>query len=196
MAEGKKSFIAYCDWKEIFESLSDEKAGQLIKHLLSYVNDENPIIEDSVLKIAFIPIRQQLKRDLLKYDARAERSRENGKSGGRPKKPKKPKKPSGLKNNPEKPKKPDTVNDTVTVNDIKEKSKKEIFEKWLNYREEIKKPIKVKSTLKNLVKKFNEEPYEKVKFVVNLSIDNQYQGLFWDKYQKKQTNDKKFHVPL
>ncbi|MEX0313901.1 MAG: hypothetical protein AB3N18_06970, partial [Allomuricauda sp.] len=73
---------------------------------------------------------------------------------------------------------------------------KEIFEKWLKYRKEIKKPIKSKSTIKGLIKKFNEEPYEKVRFVINLSIDNQYQGLFWDKYQQKPTTNKKLHVPL
>jgi len=32
MAEDKKKFLAYCDWIETFEALTDEEAGKLIKH--------------------------------------------------------------------------------------------------------------------------------------------------------------------
>ena len=46
MAENKKSFIAYVDWKETFCSLPDDKAGQLVKHLFAYVSDENPKTDD------------------------------------------------------------------------------------------------------------------------------------------------------
>ena len=49
MAENKKSFVAYADWKETFDALSDEKAGQLIKHIFAYVNDENPESEDMLI---------------------------------------------------------------------------------------------------------------------------------------------------
>ena len=31
MAENKKSFVAYADWKETFDALSDEKAGAAYK---------------------------------------------------------------------------------------------------------------------------------------------------------------------
>ncbi len=34
MTTEKKSAIIYADWIEQFESLSDEEAGKLIKHLL------------------------------------------------------------------------------------------------------------------------------------------------------------------
>ena len=40
--KNKKSFLLYADWKETFETLSDDKAGELIKHIFAYVNDENP----------------------------------------------------------------------------------------------------------------------------------------------------------
>ena len=93
--EGKNGFILYADQNELFDQLPDEKAGQLIKHILKYVNDEDPETDDIIINLAFTPIKQQLKRDLVKYEERAERSRENGKRGGRPKK--KPRKPSGLK---------------------------------------------------------------------------------------------------
>lgn len=67
MAENKKSFLLYCDTKETVNLLSDEQAGELFKHILSYVNDENPETNNPIIKIAFEPIKQALKRDLEKY---------------------------------------------------------------------------------------------------------------------------------
>ena len=60
MAENKKSFITYCEWQETFNELSDEEAGILIKHIFSYVNDENPETDNKVVKMCFIPIKQIL----------------------------------------------------------------------------------------------------------------------------------------
>ena len=79
MAENKKSFIAYCDWGEIFDLLTDEEAGKVVKHLFAYVNDRNPIFDDNdrFLKIIFEPIRLQLKRDLAKYETICAKNREN-----------------------------------------------------------------------------------------------------------------------
>lgn len=108
MAKDKKSFILYTDLIHTVNKLPDEKAGELFKHILSYVNDENPTTEDILLQVTFEPIRQQLKRDLQRYLNICDRNKLNGQKGGRPKKPKKP---SGLSGNPEKPKKPDNDND-------------------------------------------------------------------------------------
>lgn len=138
MAQGKKSFVLYCDQKVIFEQLPPEKRGELITVLFEYVNDENPTVEDPLVNMAFTLIKQQLKRDLKKYEARADRSRDNGALGGRP--PKNPTKPSGLIGNPDEPRKPDTVNvndnDNVNVNvnvnvndTITEKQVLEVFKK-------------------------------------------------------------------
>lgn len=68
MAEGKKSFVLYCDMKHTVELLDDALAGKLLKHLLRYVNDEDPQTNDVLLKIAFEPIKQQLKRDLKDWE--------------------------------------------------------------------------------------------------------------------------------
>lgn len=68
MAENKKSFLLYADFYHTFNELSDEEAGQLIKHLLAYVNDLNPETNNRLIKIAFEPIKHQLKRDLKKWD--------------------------------------------------------------------------------------------------------------------------------
>jgi hypothetical protein len=106
MAENKPSFLLYRDIMPMVKKLPNDKAGELFKLILSYVNDENPDLEsiDFVLQIAFEPIKQSLKRDLKKYKNIVERNKINGLKGGRPKKPKKP---TGLNGNPKKPKKAD-----------------------------------------------------------------------------------------
>lgn len=119
MAKDKNSFLLYCDLIHTVEKLSDQKAGKLLKHILKYVNDKNPSTNDLVLGVVFEPIKQQFKRDLIKYNNITERNRRNGQSGGRPKKPKEP---SGLSGNPKKPKEPDsgsgTDSDSGNDNDI------------------------------------------------------------------------------
>jgi hypothetical protein len=81
MAKDKKSFILYSDIIYNVEKLSDIEAGQLLKHLLRYVNDQNPTTENPLVEIAFEPIKQQLKRDLVKFeDVKGKRS-EAGKAG-------------------------------------------------------------------------------------------------------------------
>jgi hypothetical protein len=71
MAQGKKSFILYCDQRGIFNRLSDEQAGVLIKHIFAYVSDEKPQA-DFVTELAFESIMQQLKRDLKSWETQQE----------------------------------------------------------------------------------------------------------------------------
>jgi hypothetical protein len=113
MAEGKKSVLLYCDLIHTIEKMSDEQAGKFFKHYLRYINDKDPKTDDVLIDITFESVKQNLKRDLKKWEARAEKSRENGALGGRPKK--EPKKPTGLLKNQTGLKKPVTVKDTVTV---------------------------------------------------------------------------------
>lgn len=79
MAKDKNSFLIYCDIIHTVDKLDDLQAGKLFKHLLKYVNDQNPIAEDIVTEIAFEPIRQSLNRDLIKYESIRERNSENAK---------------------------------------------------------------------------------------------------------------------
>ena len=60
MAENKKSFILYCDQKGVWDKLDDAQAGRLVKHIIAYVNDENPVAPDFVTELAFEPIKQSL----------------------------------------------------------------------------------------------------------------------------------------
>lgn len=133
MASGKNSFVLYTDLIHTVKKMSDSKAGELFKTILSYVNDENPIIEDLLIEIAFEPIKQALKRDLKKWEGFIDKQSYNGKLGGRPKKAltenpsllektqPNPKNPSLLEkthSNPLKPKKAVSVSVIDTVSEI------------------------------------------------------------------------------
>jgi hypothetical protein len=80
MAEGKKSIVLYTDLLATFEKLNDDEAGRLIKHLFRYVNDLNPD-SDRMTEILFEPIKQQLKRDLEKWEGIKDKRSEAGKVG-------------------------------------------------------------------------------------------------------------------
>jgi len=81
MADNKKSFIAYSDWQGMFNALPDEVAGKLIKHIFSYVNDENPSSDDFIINALFEQVKATLKRDLFKWDnERKQRSNAGKKS--------------------------------------------------------------------------------------------------------------------
>jgi len=82
MAKNKKSFILYADLLPTIEALSDKEAGVLFKHLLRYVNDQNPCCEDRLVAIVFEPIKQQLKRDLKDWEDEREKRSKAGHLGG------------------------------------------------------------------------------------------------------------------
>lgn len=129
MAENKKSFILYADQIYTAEELSDEEAGRLYKHLLRYVNDMSPEPPDRITRIAFEPIKQQLKRDLRKYEIIKEKRSTAGKLGGRPineTEAEKAKKANAFNEKQSKAKKAVNVNDTVNDNDNVNNTKKEI----------------------------------------------------------------------
>ena len=81
MAKDKKSFILYADIIHSVNILSNEQAGKLFKHILSYVNDLNPDVKEPMVNLAFEPIKQQLKRDLKKYEQMLKNRSEAGKKG-------------------------------------------------------------------------------------------------------------------
>lgn len=83
MAENKKSFVLYVDLIHTVEELTDTQAGRLLKHILRYVNDKNPQPPDKLTKVAFEPIKQQLKRDLVKWESERGNRSEAGKKGMR-----------------------------------------------------------------------------------------------------------------
>lgn len=84
MAENKKSFVLYCNIIHTVNLLTDDEAGKLFKHVLAYVNDQNPTTDDKTIQIVFEPIKQQLKIDLKKWEGKQKTARTNGQRGGRP----------------------------------------------------------------------------------------------------------------
>ena len=86
MAENKKSVIIYTDWGSIYDKLTDEEAGRLVKHFFDYVRDKNPTAPDRLTEITFEPMKLQLKRDLEKWDVVKEKRSVAGKKSAETKK--------------------------------------------------------------------------------------------------------------
>lgn len=82
MAKDKSSFILYTDLLATVSKLTDKKAGVLFKTILEYVNDLNPEITDMLIQVAFEPIKQQLKRDLKKWEGEIKDRSKAGHLGG------------------------------------------------------------------------------------------------------------------
>lgn len=80
MAHSKKSILIYADWIHTVEKLSDAEAGVLFKHLLRYVNDQDPEPPDRLTEITFEPWKQTLKRDLKKWESEKDRFSKAGKA--------------------------------------------------------------------------------------------------------------------
>ena len=213
MAENKKSFVAYCDWGEIFDELDNEEAGKLVKHLFDYVRDKNPKAEDKLTKMMFIQIQQSLKRDLKKYENYIDKQSLNGKKGGRPKNPNNP--TLFYKTQPlnGKPKKADSVNVnvsdtvTVTVNDnvINKKEGlifpfdsiefKETWKMWKEYKKDehkfnYKSIISEQAALKSLSDDSNCDEQMAIKIIMQ-SIENGWKGFFKIQNNGKQKGYKK-----
>lgn len=80
----KDSFVLYTAQKEVIDNLSDEDAGKLFKGIYEYVSGSEPKFND-LLKVVFIPIRQQLDRNAQKYAEIKEKRRIAGAKGGKQK---------------------------------------------------------------------------------------------------------------
>ncbi len=73
----KNSFLVYNDQGAVFNELTDEKAGKLIKAMIDYsITGVIPKLLPT-LTIAFIPIKQQMDRNSVRYEEMCEKNREN-----------------------------------------------------------------------------------------------------------------------
>lgn len=138
MAENKTSFILYSDQRSLINLLSDEQAGVLLKHIFAYVNDENPINTDQLINVVFEPIKQQFKRDLVKWERTKEGRSAAGKASAEARRINKIQQTSTNVNKAQQTSTNPTVNDNVNVNvnvnDIKYNSTESIdFGVLLNY---------------------------------------------------------------
>ena len=85
MAKDKNSFVLYADLLKSVDHLTDEELGKLFRHILEYVNDLNPVMEDRLLLTAWKPIERSLKEDLKKWEEIRTKRAEAGAKGGKAK---------------------------------------------------------------------------------------------------------------
>lgn len=106
MSKGKKTFIFYSDWINMVREMPDKDAGELLKHILNYVNDENPVSKNLLVKMAFGHMKPLLKADLVKWEnIRGERKKAGAKGGK-----------ANAKQKKANAKQVEAVNDNVNVN--------------------------------------------------------------------------------
>lgn len=79
MAENKKAFIVYTDWKKYIDDLNDKQVGQWIRWVFEYCNDKwknkDSQIEypkDATVKMLCLMTKDVLKRDLRKYESKVD----------------------------------------------------------------------------------------------------------------------------
>lgn len=187
MAQGKKSFIAYSDWKATFDELPDEDAGKLIKHIFAYVNDENPESNSILIKAVFANIKTTLKRDLQKWDKQLSQRSEAGRASAEKRKATKSNdRSTTVKNRARKSTDSVSVNASVNAidNDI---LKSKIFE-FIKFRSEIKKPILSTSTIEKIIGQSKNHSIEVFCKMIDNSIANGWQGIFELKENDKKTD--------
>ena len=107
----KNSFVAYTDWSDYFEDLTDEELGQLTKALFLYASEGEEPSFTGAQRVIFRMMKNCLDRDAEKWQETCRKRSESGTKGGRPPKAKKA---NGFFAFSEKAKKADTVTDTVT----------------------------------------------------------------------------------
>lgn len=77
------------------------------------------------------------------------------------------------------------TNDQQTTTNKNDKNIKEVLlDEWIQYRKSIKKGLS-EATINKLKEQMGEYSDEKCRFVIDASISNGWQGLFWDKYTEQ-----------
>lgn len=94
----KENFLLKRAQQDVFEGLSNEDAGKLIKGIFKYVNTGESDLE-SYLKVIFIPIKNDIDKNEEAYIKRCEINKINGSKGGAPKGNKNAKKAKTTQNN-------------------------------------------------------------------------------------------------
>ena len=83
MAKDKEGFILYRNIQCVVELMDNNDAGELFKLILNYVNKDDdapdPVSDNMMINVAFMPIKAHLKADLVKWRKRKERFSEMGK---------------------------------------------------------------------------------------------------------------------
>ncbi len=188
----KDSFILYLEQKQIFEMLTDEEAGQLIKAIFEYEDTGQTVTLDRSLQIAFLPIKNVLDRNKEKYEKVVERNKKNIEKRWNKEDTKNTTGKNGIPKNTK-----NTDNDNEHDNDKKEKNKKrktfdDVFSEnhfsndlentikdFIDMRKTIKKPMTTKALellIRNLKKLTNLEDEQIA--ILNQSIEHGWQTVY------------------
>lgn len=138
MAEGKKTFIFYSDWINMVREMDNEDAGELLKHILRYVNDEKPETKNKFVKMAFGHMKPLIKSDLVKWQNIRAKRKEAGAKGGK----------ANAKQNQANAKQVEAVNDNVNVSTYVDYSESDFLINWNQLREHY---LKTPSNLNRLI---------------------------------------------
>lgn len=80
----RKSFMFYLNWKTQLDILSDKELRRFIDNLISWHQDENVELKTKTDSLVWNGVLPALEVNDDKWNSRADKSRENGKLGGRP----------------------------------------------------------------------------------------------------------------
>ena len=119
----KGNFLLEKKQRDVFETLTDEEAGILIKGIFKYLDTGESSLK-GLYQAIFIPIKQSIDKNEENYKKMCERNRENGLKGGRPKKTED--NPMGFSETQKNPEKPDIyhisyINNHKSINNLENK---------------------------------------------------------------------------
>jgi uncharacterized phage protein (TIGR02220 family) len=77
MSKEQKGFIVYGNIEESLNEMTDEQVAKLFRGMVSYFNTGKEPKFNGLMKMIFIPIRQQMDRDTDKYEKKCEKNRES-----------------------------------------------------------------------------------------------------------------------
>lgn len=77
MSKDQKGFVVYGDIEESLNELSDEQVATLFRGMVSYFNTGKDPGFNGLMKMVFIPIRQQMDRDTDKYEKKCKKNKES-----------------------------------------------------------------------------------------------------------------------
>lgn len=175
----KKSFIFYSDWIDTFKELPKDKGYDLLMHILSYVNDENPKTDDFIIKALFANMKNTLKRDLQKWEEQRKQRSEAGKKSAEIRRTKFNERSTVVNERTRKPTVSVSVSDSVSVNVNDIKKEFNIF--WNKYHLITNKQKTDKEPAFKHWNKLNKE--DKIKAIENIQL--YYNSLKDTKYCKK-----------
>lgn len=95
----KDNFLLKKSQQEVFETLTDEEAGKLIKGIFKYMRTGDSELT-GMMKAIFIPIKNDIDKNEETYQKRCEINKQNGSLGGAPKGNQNAKKNKTTENNP------------------------------------------------------------------------------------------------